>query len=808
MPATRSIGTALLGLDADASGYQKAATRVIQQTRRMQTGTTSLVRDVRSLGTASRFARERVGALGTSIGKSVRSMLTLRNAIVTVAGGAGIGLLIKNTVGFGAELGRLSERLGTSANFILQLQFALRQAGGQAEQANDAIQELGQRVAEARVETGELFGSFEEIGRLDLLANITNAQGVEAQFAALRNAVSQISDVNERLRVADGTFGEVGRTMLSLLPVYDQLIIRANKLGIALTDQQVEAAKEADAAFSALGVQIKVLTSQAVLANIDTLTEAFEDLAEILPDLVTGLVSAAGAVLEFFGADLESQIKEAEAELAGINVRLQEQRDLLAEMSVDNFINSLLVSQDAIDEVRGRVNLLALESLDAGENLAALRARLAAIQGGEDEGTAPAAAAVPIAPLRPSRGVQNFQDFAQLELNAARRATAFRAAEARAFGAPGTIDIARSDAEIREIERVRRVREQAFIEEQELIRQATISSEEHYERVFAAAERAARAADDFRAAEARRFGAPGDIDIVAIENRIRRERAPEEFRAAEARRVGRPGDIDITAIENRIKREQDVIRDRTLEAQKELDEAQAAVAFRANEQRARQVLAINEREFEQGLRETERGQREYERGVDRHIQDLSHSWQDYYDGLERRAEELAEQQQRFNDIFVDSLDAGFARAIEGAENFGDAMTGVLREIASELLRTQITRPFTQSLVGGIGSFLGGFGGVPDLSGAFAGGGYARAGGAYLVGEQGPEIFTPGMSGQVIPNNAIGGQTVNISMNQNIYTDNSEILRVVGEATTNQINEALNRFAQVQSRPGELRRLPT
>jgi hypothetical protein len=58
--------------------------------------------------------------------------------------------------------------------------------------------------------------------------------------------------------------------------------------------------------------------------------------------------------------------------------------------------------------------------------------------------------------------------------------------------------------------------------------------------------------------------------------------------------------------------------------------------------------------------------------------------------------------------------------------------------------------------------------TPD--GARAKGGPVRRGGSYLVGEQGPELFTPGASGSIIPNNRLGGsqsvdsRTYNITIN--------------------------------------------
>ena len=48
--------------------------------------------------------------------------------------------------------------------------------------------------------------------------------------------------------------------------------------------------------------------------------------------------------------------------------------------------------------------------------------------------------------------------------------------------------------------------------------------------------------------------------------------------------------------------------------------------------------------------------------------------------------------------------------------------------------------------------------IMSMSGARAAGGPVNAGGLYLVGERGPELFAPGRTGQIVPNHALGGQT--------------------------------------------------
>jgi hypothetical protein len=63
----------------------------------------------------------------------------------------------------------------------------------------------------------------------------------------------------------------------------------------------------------------------------------------------------------------------------------------------------------------------------------------------------------------------------------------------------------------------------------------------------------------------------------------------------------------------------------------------------------------------------------------------------------------------------------------------------------------------RAIGGAIGSAFG-FGGGRAMGGPVTGGT------SYLVGERGPELFTPSSSGNIIPNNAMGGNTVNITVN--------------------------------------------
>jgi len=53
--------------------------------------------------------------------------------------------------------------------------------------------------------------------------------------------------------------------------------------------------------------------------------------------------------------------------------------------------------------------------------------------------------------------------------------------------------------------------------------------------------------------------------------------------------------------------------------------------------------------------------------------------------------------------------------------------------------------------------------LSGISGARASGGPVVGGGSYLVGERGPELFTPNTSGNITPNGG-GGSTITVNVN--------------------------------------------
>lgn len=102
-------------------------------------------------------------------------------------------------------------------------------------------------------------------------------------------------------------------------------------------------------------------------------------------------------------------------------------------------------------------------------------------------------------------------------------------------------------------------------------------------------------------------------------------------------------------------------------------------------------------------------------------------------------------------------------------------------------------------------FLGGGGDEPAVDGARASGGPVRAGGTYLVGEKGPELFSPGRSGMISPNAAYqavarGSQSSTASRGGNTFEVSvSPVIHINGasspQAVANHVLERIGRETQ-------------
>lgn len=130
------------------------------------------------------------------------------------------------------------------------------------------------------------------------------------------------------------------------------------------------------------------------------------------------------------------------------------------------------------------------------------------------------------------------------------------------------------------------------------------------------------------------------------------------------------------------------------------------------------------------------------------------------DAIDKANKGVAEQVKKTDNFARDmglTFESAFENAMVKGKSFRDVLAGIDQDIARIILRQTVTVPLGNAVSDFISSS-----GISDIfSGIFGGGkaagGPVSGGTSYLVGERGPEIFTPGSSGSITPNGA-GGDT--------------------------------------------------
>ena len=158
------------------------------------------------------------------------------------------------------------------------------------------------------------------------------------------------------------------------------------------------------------------------------------------------------------------------------------------------------------------------------------------------------------------------------------------------------------------------------------------------------------------------------------------------------------------------------------------------------------------------------------------------------------ADKLRQAQAKIDSLYssiASTVETGLVDAIEGAINGTKTLGDVARSVFSQISRSLIQF--------GVNSLLTSI--FPGFPGRAAGGPVSK-GKSYIVGERGPEMFTPASSGNIIPNHDLGGGTnvvVNVDASGSSAEGDEEQGRQLGLA----ISAAVQSELIQQKRPGGL-----
>ena len=171
--------------------------------------------------------------------------------------------------------------------------------------------------------------------------------------------------------------------------------------------------------------------------------------------------------------------------------------------------------------------------------------------------------------------------------------------------------------------------------------------------------------------------------------------------------------------------------------------------------------------------------------------------QELADQQEEAAKRIADRYRQIGNTIKTGVVDAIGAAVFQTRTLAEVATNTLNNLANQLLNM------------GVNMLLGSLGGGNPASiftklfgGGLAEGGRAQAGRSYIVGERGPELFTPGGTGTVTPNHALmggGSIVVNVDASGSSVEGEGAQAKQLG----NVLGVAVRQELLKQKRPGGL-----
>ena len=160
-------------------------------------------------------------------------------------------------------------------------------------------------------------------------------------------------------------------------------------------------------------------------------------------------------------------------------------------------------------------------------------------------------------------------------------------------------------------------------------------------------------------------------------------------------------------------------------------------------------LGTREAQIQEKLREFDRKALQFDKEINKQKRDQ-------FENALRLQQEL----ERVNNLYqgiANTVQSGLVDAIQGAIQGTKTLGDVARSVFSQIQRSLLSYG-VDSLLSALPGRLG-----KAFGGGKADGGSVSKGKSYLVGERGPELFTPGRSGMITPNENLGSTTVIVNV---------------------------------------------
>lgn len=266
------IGALRVDLSANAAQFEKDMGRARNATRK-----------------STRAMSKSIGDFRSSVASTIKSIFSLRSALIAVAGVSALGILIKRNIEAADAIAKTADKIGIGVEALQELRFAAELTGVATGTLDMALQRFSRRFGEAAAGTGELKGVLEEYGIATRNAD-GNTKSLDQALSEYADTIKNAENNQERLRLAFKGFDSEGAALVNTLrggsEALDRMRQEARDLGLVLGEDMVRDAERANDELTRMFRVLQTQLTRVVVGLSPEIVRLGEAFAAVVPQIV------------------------------------------------------------------------------------------------------------------------------------------------------------------------------------------------------------------------------------------------------------------------------------------------------------------------------------------------------------------------------------------------------------------------------------------------------------------------------------------------------------------------------------------
>jgi hypothetical protein len=277
--AANLIGSLLVSLGLDDAKFRSGLTDAQKTLRR----------------TESQF--KKMGSTFSSVGRNM--------SLVMAPIAAGLIAAAKHGLDYASSLGEVAQQVGVTTRELQEFRYAASQVGVSQDEMDKGLAKLSVTLGKAAGGAKSAMKPFSELG-----VSVTDANGkvktAGMVIPELADALAKIEDPARRAALEVAIFGKTGQKLDTLLSggsaAINQLRDAAQKLGIVLSDKDIQNADDAADKFAAIKQVLTAKIGAVVAQNADAIVSAVTKIADVLTRALTAFDKLSPGIQTFIAA--------------------------------------------------------------------------------------------------------------------------------------------------------------------------------------------------------------------------------------------------------------------------------------------------------------------------------------------------------------------------------------------------------------------------------------------------------------------------------------------------------------------------